>query len=329
MKSVLLTIALTMASLASAAGPAETAEHVDLRRYAGRWYEIAAVPAPSEEGCVKGSRARYSLLDDGLLKVINSCRTEKGVRVAEGRARIADPKTNAKLEVTFARSGAEWSFAAAAEYWIASMAEDYSWAVVVSPGTPSAWILARRPKLESTTLFRLAEDLKERGYDTCKLLTTPQTDGFLQQMPLCEVVANVADLGALGEVLAAEPRFSKFAAAAAANAADILASRAPHTLLVPTDEAIAKLPAGQWDAVAASPTLARKFVLNHVVRGEFGFAKLRRSAAVETLFGSRFAIENRGADVRVGGVRVLDADRYARNGVIHAIETILPTPFIE
>jgi len=55
--------------------PLQVISHVDLNRYLGTWYEIARYPHKFQKGCI-GSRATYTLRDDGKLSVLNECYEE-------------------------------------------------------------------------------------------------------------------------------------------------------------------------------------------------------------------------------------------------------------
>jgi hypothetical protein len=84
----------------SFADPPRTADSVDIGRYMGRWYEIAALPNFFQRQCVRDTTADYRLRSDGTVAVTNRCRKEDGtVDEAQGIARAADPATNSKLEV--------------------------------------------------------------------------------------------------------------------------------------------------------------------------------------------------------------------------------------
>src|SRR5487761_2032936 len=83
--------------------PLETVSHVDLRRYLGTWYEIAAFPQFFEKGCT-ATTATYSAGIGGEIDVVNRCRKgspDGPVALARGRARVLDSDTNAKLQVSF------------------------------------------------------------------------------------------------------------------------------------------------------------------------------------------------------------------------------------
>ena len=64
--TALLALAASMASVAHAAPPPmQTVESVDLKRYAGMWYEIANFPMVFQRDCVGDTTAEYTLHPDG------------------------------------------------------------------------------------------------------------------------------------------------------------------------------------------------------------------------------------------------------------------------
>jgi apolipoprotein D and lipocalin family protein len=166
----------------------QTVPSVDLAHYAGKWFEIAAIPQSFQKQCVQNTSAEYVSLEDGLIQVINSCEESDGSRsIAEGRAKIVDPATNAKLKVTFVKL-IDWIFAFGGDYWVIDLAPDYHFAVVGHPTRDYGWILSRTPQLDLADLRGISERLKIQGYDTCKFLTTVQTGGAQSRQPLCEAV---------------------------------------------------------------------------------------------------------------------------------------------
>jgi len=148
--------------------PLETVAYVDLQRYVGTWHEIARFPHRFQKGCV-ATRAIYTLRDDGQIGVYNECRkgTVGGeLKSVEGRARVVDAATNAKLEVTFF-----WPFWGA--YWIIDLDPDYRWAVVGHPSRKYLWILAREPGLAEDVLQGIRQRLERQGYDLSPLIVSP------------------------------------------------------------------------------------------------------------------------------------------------------------
>jgi apolipoprotein D and lipocalin family protein len=152
--------------------PLRTAAHVEVERYLGTWYEIAAFPQWFERGCTS-TTATYSLRSDGQLDVLNRCRkgwTGGPEEVAKGRAKIVDRTTNAKLEVSFFRPF--WG-----DYWIIDLGSRYEYAVVGAPGRDYLWILSRTPTLDGTVYETLLGRLRDQGYEVDRLVRTVQPGG--------------------------------------------------------------------------------------------------------------------------------------------------------
>ena len=138
--------------------PLETVSAVDIDRYAGKWYEIAKYPVVLENGCVDIT-AEYTLLEDGTVRVVNTCgSTDGSSRDIVGSASVTDPSTNAKLSVSFFGPFG-------APYWIIELDEDYQYAVVGDPSRECLWILSRTPSLDEATLSGILDRLPARGYD--------------------------------------------------------------------------------------------------------------------------------------------------------------------
>lgn len=149
--------------------PLGTVAHVDLGRYVGTWYEIAAFPQRFQRGCT-ATTATYTLRSDGDLDVLNRCRKgtlEGEERSARGRARVVDRATNARLAVSFFRPF--WG-----DYWIIDLAGDYSYAVVGHPGRDYLWILGRTPAMDEVTYQGIVTRLQSQGYETSRLVRTRQ-----------------------------------------------------------------------------------------------------------------------------------------------------------
>jgi apolipoprotein D and lipocalin family protein len=174
---VALCFSAIMASAGAAAperGVLEVVDQVDLDRYLGTWYEIARFPAWFQRGCT-AVRADYGLRDDGLIRVVNSCRKgslEGKLKQSTGRAKVADTTRNAKLKVSF--FGPFWG-----DYWIIDLDPDYQWAVVSEPRRKYLWILSRSRTMEQDLFESITARLADRGFDLDRLdLTQQPTDGF-------------------------------------------------------------------------------------------------------------------------------------------------------
>jgi len=149
--------------------PLQTVARVDLQRYLGTWYEIASYPHRFQKGCV-ATRAVYKLRDDGQIAVRTECRDETldgPLKSVQGKARVVDPASNARLEVTFF-----WPFWGA--YWIIDLDPDYRWAVVGHPSRNYLWILSRTRTLDETLYQQIVARLTAQGYEPARLNRTLQ-----------------------------------------------------------------------------------------------------------------------------------------------------------
>lgn len=168
--------------------PPQTVSFVDLSRYRGTWYEIAAIPMFFQRNCVGSTKAEYTLLKDGTVRVLNSCQTKSGKRIqAEGRARVVDSKTKARLQVTFAHWGDWWWYGVSGDYWVIALDEEnYQYAVVGHPKRTYGWILSRAEAMAPATLESLSQMLVQQGYDPCRFQLTPQPQGVTTRESLCQ-----------------------------------------------------------------------------------------------------------------------------------------------
>jgi apolipoprotein D and lipocalin family protein len=169
---VVLMAMVTFAGVATAKEPELTVvDSVDLDRYIGVWYEIASYPAWFQRGCTAVA-ADYSLRDDGLIKVVNSCRKgslDGKLKQSTGRAKVVDTDSNAKLKVSF--FGPFWG-----KYWIIDLDPDYQWVVVGEPKRKYLWILSRTRSLGDKVYERILAGLPNKGYDPDGLQRTLQPD---------------------------------------------------------------------------------------------------------------------------------------------------------
>ena len=148
----------------------QTVNHVDLKRYAGNWYEIACCKNRFEKGCVSNVTAHYKLRDDGNIEIVNSCRRLDGKLEAWRRiARVKDTSTNAKWNM-----GSFWPFSR--DYWILDLDAEYRYAMVGEPRCKSLRILSRTRSLDEEIYQDLLRKAKSLGYDTSQTVRTPQTD---------------------------------------------------------------------------------------------------------------------------------------------------------
>ena len=147
----------------------EVVPHVELKKYLGKWYEIAHLPARFQEGCTD-TTATYTLSEDGSISVLNECIRNGKVKQAKGKAKVVDKTSGAKLKVTFF-----WPFYG--DYWIMNLGKDYEYAVVGTPNRKYLWILNRTPKIDDKLFSQLIESAKSKGFDVNNLIKTSHKEG--------------------------------------------------------------------------------------------------------------------------------------------------------
>jgi uncharacterized surface protein with fasciclin (FAS1) repeats len=112
--------------------------------------------------------------------------------------------------------------------------------------------------------------------------------------------------------------------AAALKAADLvptLKGKGPFTVFAPTDEAFAKIPKADLDALLKDKAKLKAVLTYHVVPGKVMSTDLK-AGNVKTVQGSDVMVTTTGGAM-VNNAKVVAADVAADNGVIHAIDTVL------
>jgi apolipoprotein D and lipocalin family protein len=148
--------------------PLPTVAAVDLARYAGGWYEIAALPNRFQSQCVADTMARYSALGDDI-EVANRCRLADGsIEAITGIAKVVPDSGNAKLRVSFFRPFY-------GDYWVLALSPDYRWVLVGEPRRQFGWVLSRSPTLAAADFAEAMQRAEALGYSVAAFKPTAQT----------------------------------------------------------------------------------------------------------------------------------------------------------
>ena len=107
----------------------------------------------------------------------------------------------------------------------------------------------------------------------------------------------------------------------AADLVKTLKGKGPYTVFAPTDEAFAKIPKADLDALLANKEKLTAVLTYHVVSGKI-MAKDVKAGDVATVNGKTVKITTDGG-VAVNTSKVTATDIKASNGVIHVIDTVL------
>jgi uncharacterized surface protein with fasciclin (FAS1) repeats len=107
----------------------------------------------------------------------------------------------------------------------------------------------------------------------------------------------------------------------AAGLVDTLKGKGPFTVFAPTDEAFAKVPKADLEALLKDKAKLTAVLTYHVVPGTV-MAKDVKAGKVKTVQGSELTLGTTGG-VTVDNAKVVKADIVADNGVIHVIDAVV------
>jgi uncharacterized surface protein with fasciclin (FAS1) repeats len=108
----------------------------------------------------------------------------------------------------------------------------------------------------------------------------------------------------------------------AAGLVDTLKGPGPFTVFAPTDEAFAKIPKADLDALLANKEKLAAVLTYHVVPGKVMAADVK-PGMVKTVQGSDLTISTMNGAVMVDNAKVIKTDIMASNGVIHVIDSVV------
>lgn len=107
----------------------------------------------------------------------------------------------------------------------------------------------------------------------------------------------------------------------AAGLIDTLKGPGPFTVFAPTDEAFAKIPKADLDALLKDKAKLTSVLTYHVVAGKVMAADVK-AGKVKTVQGSEITVTTMGG-VKVDKANVVKTDIVADNGVIHVIDSVV------
>jgi uncharacterized surface protein with fasciclin (FAS1) repeats len=110
----------------------------------------------------------------------------------------------------------------------------------------------------------------------------------------------------------------------AAGLIDTLKGTGPFTVLAPTDDAFAKIPKADLDALLADKAKLTAVLTYHVIAGNVPAATVVTLTEADTVEGSKVTIAVVDGGVVLNGTsHVTATDIAASNGVIHVIDSVL------
>jgi apolipoprotein D and lipocalin family protein len=153
----------------------QTVSSVDLKKYSGKWYEIARYANKFQRKCAGNTTATYSTKADGSLSISNECVMKDGtIGKATGDAKIVDTATNAKFEMSFAPRFKSFLSSDWDNYWVVDLDQNYQYAAVADPKRENLWILSRTPEMNDALYQNVLRRVERLGFNPGKLTKTPQ-----------------------------------------------------------------------------------------------------------------------------------------------------------
>jgi uncharacterized surface protein with fasciclin (FAS1) repeats len=154
---------------------------------------------------------------------------------------------------------------------------------------------------------------------------TPAADETAAAAPAMETPAPAQDIV---ETAVAAGTFNTLAQALTeAGLVETLKSEGPFTVFAPTDEAFAKIPAADLQALLANKEELTKVLTYHVVAGNVPASQVTTMTEAETVQGGKIMISVVDGKVMLNGNATVTAtDVAASNGVIHVIDNVIMPP---
>ena len=163
-RSTVLAVALACAAVfaqpALALAP-EPAKKLDISTMAGRWYEVARIPNKVQSGCGEGI-AQWTRAGDGY-SVIQTCRKGPALKEWKAKAKVVDPRTNAKFKMSF------FGGMMSQEYWVLDARPEQGWLILGTPGGNYLWLMSQRPSLGDAVKAQALTRVRQLGYDVSRL----------------------------------------------------------------------------------------------------------------------------------------------------------------
>lgn len=168
----MLALGLALVSGIATAGtlpPIPPVPQVDLPRFMGTWYMIAAIPTVFEHDAWNAVQT-YTLQPDGNIRTTLSFNKN----AADGPLK----RIHATALVRPGSGGAVWGvqifWPLRSQYIVAWLKPDYSEMIVARDARDYAWVFARTPTVRAADWAMLQTRVAALGYDMAKLRRVPQ-----------------------------------------------------------------------------------------------------------------------------------------------------------
>ena len=145
------------------------------------------------------------------------------------------------------------------------------------------------------------------------LIATVMAVGLSAQAMAADIVDTAVSAGSFNTLVTAVK---------AAGLVDTLKGKGPFTVFAPTDEAFAKIPKADLEALLKDKQKLTAVLTYHVVPGKVMAADVK-AGEVKTVQGNALMVQAKDGKVSVDGANVIKTDIGASNGVIHVIDSVV------
>ncbi|HYO43175.1 MAG TPA: fasciclin domain-containing protein [Candidatus Limnocylindrales bacterium] len=158
--------------------------------------------------------------------------------------------------------------------------------------------------------------------------TTAATPAPATPAPATPAPSMAAEMGDIVDVATEAGTFKTLlTAATAAGLVDTLKGEGPFTVLAPTDEAFAALPAGTLEGLLKDPEALKQILLYHVISGKVMAEQVVGLTTADSVAGPAIKIAVKDGTVFLNDTaKVVTTDIEASNGVIHVIDQVILPP---
>ena len=155
--------------------PLRPVDTVNLQRFMGDWYVLAAIPTFIERSAHNAVES-YSLQDDDTIAttyVFNEGNFEGPLKRYEATGYVLDKRSNAVW-------GMQFIWPIKADYQIIYLDSDYQTTIIGRSRRDYVWIMARSPEILDSDYQTLLDRVAAQGYELSELRRIPQRGDNLQ-----------------------------------------------------------------------------------------------------------------------------------------------------
>ena len=144
----------------------ETVKNLDIEKFMGKWYVIAAIPTFVEKNC-QDAYDIYTLNEDGTVDIKYFADKNGSPFEISQKGTVIDTVNYSKWKITFPDY---WIPFFSSPYEVIILEEvNYNYMVVGYPGNSYGWIMARSPLMENETFEKIMLELvADFGYERDK-----------------------------------------------------------------------------------------------------------------------------------------------------------------